>query len=145
MYLLALIRNKMKIAIIITLILVAIVFITLVYFIGYLFGWYYSDRRNEEEIINLKKEIAWWKRQLTNAINEIDRLKGIEKECKWYTELLEKYQNRYWPFKRTIEDTYKEKIITSYKEWKTNKEIAEEIWCWISTIQRAVTKRGLKR
>jgi len=126
-------------------IITSLVIATLIYFVGYLVGWYYSDRRSEDEIIKLRKEVSRWKSQVKMVINEMDKLKAKETECKWLVELLNKYQDRYWPYKRTIEETYKEQIITSYKKWKLIREIAEEIWCWKSTIQRAIKKRWLKR
>ena len=124
---------------------------------GYIVGWAKSDNLCEDEIAGLKKEIIWWKKQCTRAVNEVgklqaenlvlksDNLKKVE-ECNAYVSLLEKYDNRYWPFKERIEEAYKEQIITLYtKEGKTLKEIAESIGCCYSTVQRAVKKWGLKK
>lgn len=138
-------------ALIITLVIFAILF-----YVWYIIWWYNSDNQCEDEIINLKKEISWWKRQNTYILNENSDLKyrilnlnsDIEKANKErdeYEELLQKYTDRYWPYKWTIEETYKAQIIQLYKEWKTYKEIASAIGCWKSTIQRAVAKRWLKR
>ena len=124
---------------------------------GYIVGWAKSDNLCEDEIAGLKKELIWWKKQCTRAVNELGKTKGefivLEKnyerkieECNGYVSLLEKYDNRYWPFKERIEEAYKEQIITLYtKEGKKLKEIAESIGCCYSTVQRAVKKWGLKK
>lgn len=147
----------MKILIIICIAIIVILFLGLVYFAWYLLGWYNSDNECEDEIAGLKKELIWWKKQCTKAVNELGKTQGdfivleqnyerkIE-ECNGYVSLLEKYDNRYWPFKERIEEAYKEQIITLYtKEGKTLKEIAESIGCCYSTVQRAVKKWGLKK
>lgn len=146
----------MNIILIILWALLFISFLLWVYFFWYLMWGVRSDNLCEDEIIQLHEEIKRWKSQVKAISIDRDKIKKqlnqaeaelevVEKENEWYVELLEKYDERYWPYKATIEETYKARIIELYKEWKTLKEIAEAIGCWKSTVQRAVAKRGLKR
>ena len=130
--------------------LVVIIILALV-FMGLWFVLWRIDKASallqmEEE---QSKALLRYNNQVKKIWNEGEKLKEeIEKLIsanQWYITLLEKYQDRYWPFKLTIEETYKQQIVELYKEWKTQKEIAEMLWCGKSTIQRAIKKRWLKR
>lgn len=146
----------MNILITIVIAIIVIVFLLFIYYLWFMLWGLRSDNLCEDEIIELHEEIKWWKHQVREIWKDRDNMKKqlsqvqaelevLEIENRWYIELLEKYDERYWPYKATIEETYKARIIELYKEWKTLKEIAEAIGCWKSTVQRAVAKRGLKR
>ena len=102
----------------------------------------------EKRIIKTQNEIDWWNEQCNKLLKEREELRTeydiLKRENKWYIELIEKYQDRYWPFKLTIEKTYEEQIIKRFEEWLSNKQIANKIWCSKATIQRATKKLWLR-
>ena len=132
---------------------IVIILLLWVYYIGYLMWWVYSDNQCEDEIAELKDQIDWRQDQARAIADDRtqmkrkfnDKISELNKEMNWYKELLEKYDERFGPYKQSIAEMYKQQIIEWYKEWKSCKKIAEEIGCWTSTVQRAVKKRWLKR
>ena len=133
----------------IILICIAIIIIFVLWFTVGL-SWSYNDlQKKEEEIQRHKKMQKKTVDEIKNLKSEKDRIQDkamkLVKENGGLINLIEKYQDRYWPYKLTIAETYKDAIIDLYKKWKSNKQIAEEIWCWESTIRRAVVKWWLKR
>lgn len=133
--------------------IIVILFIWITFFVWYLKGGFDSDNQCEDEIIELKKEIRWWKNQVKAIWEDRDKMKKelnekiIEKE-KAEAELFIKQVKAESLERRNklgIAEAHKKMIIQLYKEWHSQKKIAWIIGCGRSTIQRAVQKRWLKR
>lgn len=136
--------------------LFSILSILLIFYIWFMCWGVRADNIYEDEFIEKDKEIKWLKTQITKLLNSKNETennfkileKSYEKvmnENEWLVMLIEKYQDRFWPYKLTIAEMYKDTIIELFKEWKSNYQIAQEIGCSRSTILRAVNKRWLKR
>lgn len=116
---------------------------------GYILWKIKSDSKSDKEIIWLEEEIT----KILKSKSEVEKnFKILEQnyekvlnDNEWLVMLIEKYQDRFWPYKLTIAEMYKDTIIELFKEWKSNYQIAQEIGCSRSTILRAVNKRWLKR
>ena len=136
--------------------LFSILSILLIFYIWFMCWGVRADNIYEDEFIEKDKEIKWLKTQITKLLNSKNETENnfkileqsyekVMNENEWLVWLIEKYQDRYGPFKLSIADTYKSQIIEMYKEWKNSYKIAEEIWCSRSTIFRAIKKRWLER
>ena len=118
--------------------------------------------RKEENYKELIDEIEWWKKQTHDTLAEVNDWKDkfsemqhmYNKERNEVAELNHKLSIaeknldavvhcRKIPWK-TIADKNVDNIISLFNEWLTDKEIAEAIGCWRSTIQRAVKKFWLR-
>ena len=146
--------------------LTTIVLIVIVWMLIYL--WYViwdAHARNHffKEKKELRKEIDWWKDKSNDALEDMKKTKSALKDAivrnddLWkqnsvlinendaLTNKLTQYTLRYGEIKQTIEMEHQEEIIQYFNEWLSYKTIAEKIGCSLSTIRRAIKKRGLVR
>lgn len=131
-------------------VIITITLIVLFIFVcGYILGKLKAHSIYENEIIWLENQSS----KILKAKEEVEKnfkileqsYENVRDENEWLVMLIEKYQDRFWPYKLTIAEMYKDTIIELFKEWKSNYQIAQEIGCSRSTILRAVNKRWLKR
>lgn len=119
------------IALIILWVLIFISFLLGIYYLWFILWWVRSDNICEDEIVELKEEIKRWKNQCKAITNDRDKIKRL------LDEMISKSKN-------TIAEKYEDDIKYRFNEWLSDVQIAKKIWCWKSTIQRAVKKFWLR-
>lgn len=144
-------------------VIVILVIVWMLIFLWYTIG----DCQARNQFFEEKKEILKEKDWRIDKFNDSqDDLKSVKKELKdaicrnddlWnqnevlikendkLTNELTQYMLRYGELKQTIEMEHQEEIIQYFNEWLSYKAIAEKIGCSLSTIRRAIKKRGLVR
>ncbi len=144
-------------------VIVLIVIAWMLIFLWYTIGDVHARCQFFEEKKEILKEKDWW---IDKFNDSQDDLKWVKKELKdaicrnddlWnqnsvlinendtLTNKLTQYTLRYGELKQTIEMEHQEEITQYFNEWLSYKTIAEKIGCSLSTIRRAIKKRGLVR
>jgi len=144
-------------------VIVVLVFAWMLIYLWYVIGDVHARNQFFEEKKEILKEKDWW---IDKFNDSQDDLKSVKKELKdaicrnddlWnqnsvitnendvLTNKLTQYTLRYGEIKQTIEMEHQEEIIQYFNEWLSYKAIAEKIGCSLSTIRRAIKKRGLVR
>lgn len=143
--------------------IVILVIAWMLIYLWYVIGYVHARCQFYEEKKEILKEKDWW---IDKFNDSQDDLKSVKKELKdavcrnddlWkqnsvlinendaLTNKLTQYTLRYGEIKQTIEMEHQEEIIQYFNEWLSYKTIAEKIGCSLSTIRRAIKKRGLVR
>lgn len=144
-------------------VIVLLVIAWMLIYLWYVIGDVHARCQFYEEKKEILKEKDWWidkfndsqddlksvKKELKDAICRNDDLwnqnSAITNENDVLTNKLTQYTLRYGEIKQTIEMEHQEEIIQYFNEWLSYKVIAEKIGCSLSTIRRAIKKRGLVR
>lgn len=143
--------------------IVILVIAWMLIYLWYVIGDVYARNHFFKEKKELRKEIDWWKDKSNDALEDMKKTKSALKDAivrnddLWkqnsvlinendaLTNKLTQYTLRFGEIKQTIEMEHQEEIIQYFNEGLSAKKIAEKIGCSRSTVQRAISKRGLVR
>ena len=143
-----------------------VIIIVIVWMLIYLWVVIWDARaRNEfyKEKKELIKEKDWWIDKFNEVLSDLksanSKVKDVQEELKdaicrnndlWkeneiLTNQINGYLARFGELKLTIAQQHQEEIVQYYEEWLSLDKIAEKIWCWRTTIHRAIKKWWLTR
>lgn len=142
---------------------VVIVIAWVLLYLGYVIWDVTARNQFFKEKKELLKEKDWWIDKFNDSQDDLKKVKSSLKDAivrnddLWkqnstlinendtLTNKLTQYTLRFGEIKQTIEMEHQEEIIQYFNEGLSAKKIAEKIGCSRSTVQRAISKRGLVR